>query len=326
MVGVSAPVLNFELAEGAWQRIMKLPDWRSTTLDVRGAEVRLSVRRIGPQLRAGIEWNPARVLDPSGYSLCAVSALGEATAMVMTEVGGLVKLAMPPESARLVRLDVSRDFYHIANSSFFIMGLLPLPRSRTTVKRVHVDPRSGEAQTLEVGSKSGGFVKLYDKHAESSGLAPRGTLRWEATCRKWASRYGGMYWLRDVSENGTSNLARNRWEWSLMGTAVTGDMKSLVEAVEELEGSNVVKSRVLGDIFRMAAGVEVRMSNSRASSFHAALKQLGVTPNADLLGPSAMFPARRLDFDSGTEVVEKRAPRATAETPERLTTNTPERS
>lgn len=169
-----------------------------------------------------VEFNPSRVVDPEGYRLATADEAVEALGLALRAAAPLV-VAEEPEalsSYRVKRLDVARDFDCVEAPSALIRGLAPLRRPYSKRNLVHADPARNGAQTLMVGSGAG-VVRLYDKHAETKGRAPEGTLRWEAECRaEWSSKYGGISRADGITSESVSALAFDRWRWSAMDAEV----------------------------------------------------------------------------------------------------------
>jgi hypothetical protein len=153
-----------------------------------------------------------------------------------------------------------------------------------------------------VGSKAG-VIRLYDKHAETSGVAPVGSLRWESECRAgWLSRYGGMKRLHDVNDEAAGRLAQNRWEWSQMGAEVAGDLSRLVGRVRATDLSEREQAGFLGWLVMQAAGdAWVPGSRSTLAKYRKVQRDLGVASPTDLVTTGAVL--RRLDWESGREVL-----------------------
>lgn len=250
-----------------------------------------------------VELNPSRIVDPGGYGLASVSQLRPAVHAVAKQLGALVE----PEdhntgSWSVKRLDLARDFEAIDQAPTLIRALGPIHRPYSRLNLVHADPSRLGAQTLMVGSKAG-VVRLYDKHAETSGVAPAGSVRWEAECRTgWLGTYGSVKRLQDVNDETTGQLARNRWEWSQMGAEVAGDLGQLVARVRATGLTDREQAGFLGWLVMQAAGDGwVPGSRSTLAKYRKAQRDLGIASPTDLVTTGAVL--RRLDWDSGREVL-----------------------
>jgi len=165
------------------------------------------------------------------------------------------------------------------------------------------DRRHG-AQTLFVGSGAGG-VRLYDKNAETKGEAPIGTVRWETEARAWAKNYGGMKFFGDVNQGSVECLARDRWEWSQMGAEVAGSTARLVKLVYATEMSTSLKRGFLGFLIEQSAGMCSVTSPTTLAKYRKLQRELGIAAPADF--GTMIEVARRLDWESGREVVSVKA-------------------
>ncbi len=251
-----------------------------------------------------VEFNPSRVVEPGGYGLAPLSQLRPAVWAVAKELNALVE----PEDHNtgqwsVKRLDLARDFVGIDQAPTLIRALAPIHRPYSRLNLVHADPSRLGAQTLMVGAATAGVARLYDKHAETSGVAPVGSLRWEAECRSaWLRSYGGMKRLEDVNEGTAGQLARNRWEWSQMGAEVAGDLNRLVGRVRETELSVREQRAFLGWMVEQASGACWEPpASATLAKWRRVQRDLGIASPTDLVTTGAVM--RRLDWDTGREVL-----------------------
>jgi hypothetical protein len=317
-VALSFPLRSFEQDSSAWASRMETdPGTPAAALTLSGrvslgegedqVDAFVGVKQVpdhpGCQWWGKVEFNPSRVADPGGYGLASVSQLRPAVHAVAKQMAALVE----PEdhntgSWSVKRLDVARDFDGIDQAPTMIRALAPIHRPWARRNLVHADPTRLGAQTLMVGSGAG-VVRLYDKHAETSGVAPVGSVRWEAECRSgWLASYGGMKRLQDVNEDSASRLARNRWEWSQMGAEVAGDLGRLVGRVRASELTEREQAGFLGWLVMEAAGEAwVPGSRTTLAKYRKVQRDLGIAAPTDLVTTGAVV--RRLDWDSGHEVL-----------------------
>jgi hypothetical protein len=317
-VALSFPLRSFEPDPSAWSsRAESDPGTPAAALTLSGSVtlgegddqvaafvgVRQVPEHASCQWWGKVEFNPSRVVDPRGYGLAPVSQLRPAVHAVAKQLRALVE----PEdhntgSWSVKRLDVARDFGDVEQAPTMIRALAPIHRPWARRNLVHADPSRLGAQTLMVGSGAG-VVRLYDKHAETSGVAPVGSVRWEAECRAgWLGSYGGMKRLQDVNEDAASRLARDRWEWSQMGAEVAGDLSRLVGRVR-VSGLSVREQRAfLGWMVEQAAGGAWEPpSKATLAKWRKVQRDLGIVAPTDLVTTGAVV--RRLDWDSGREVL-----------------------
>lgn len=249
-----------------------------------------------------IEFNPSRIIDPEGTSLCPPSRVREVAVDAVDFALSLLEPAVPDVGAMNVRrLDVARDFQNVTRPAYLVQGLGPVHRPWARRNLVHYDPGKNGAQTLMVGSGAG-VVRLYDKDQESGGKAP-GVLRWEVEARRdWCQKYGNIKTVADATDERVESLGRNRWEWSQMGTEVTA-MESVVEKVMRSGLSFAEQRGLIGYLTMIAAGADVRAANSTHSKYRRLSRQIGVSIDpGSLSGESPGFRAH-LDLEQGCEVV-----------------------
>lgn len=255
-------------------------------------------------LWAKVEFNPSRVADPEGYSLAAP----EAVPAMIEEVIGLAdgELFLRPEGAsiehdvRVKRCDVARDFEKVADVSARLGALAPVPRPWARRNLLHNDPGRRGAQTLMVGSGAG-HVRAYDKHAETDGQAPEGTLRWEVEGRRgWLTNYGDIDRVADLTPEKLYGFAINRWEWSAMGSEVTTGNK-VVELVAELDLTPARRRAFLGYLMEQAYGLPSSLAKQTASDYRRMQRELGLVLGPESFGVGGDVVVR-LDFETGREV------------------------
>jgi hypothetical protein len=247
------------------------------------------------------EFNPSRLLDGDGWGLAPAEEVGRLVGLVERRMRHLVEPAAPRVEWRVKRIDVARDFGGVSDGGGLLRALAPVPRPWSRRNLVHSDARRHGAQTLMVGSGAG-VVRMYDKCAETVGAAPEGTLRYEAECRdRWSAKYGGIGRVGDITSASVLTLARNRWEWSAMGVEVATSAAQLVRRVRASELTPREQTMFIGWLFQQAAGDAWSASSRTLAKFRRVQRTLGIAAPADFDGAGAVL--RRLDFDSGREVV-----------------------
>ena len=215
-VGVAFPSTGFRLPNVAGRQ--SLPSGGFVATGVPGfawVEASLPKRVSGQNIEALPVSEVQRVVGEMVVEACRfvapdapVRTLGEGDREIVTSV----------EDPRIVRLDLVRDFRLRDPDSLtsILTGLADIPRrGRVKVRRFN-DARSGRAETLRVGPGSWAAT-LYDKAAETKGLAPRGSLRAEFRLRgrqllsqRMRSNLSSIATLSDVTES-KAELARRFW-------------------------------------------------------------------------------------------------------------------
>lgn len=206
---------------------------------------------MGRGRRAGVEFNPSRIIDPFGSDLASVKDTVNTTRAVWSVVVGHVVPVLDLASARVTRVDVARDFVGAVEPARLILGLSRLSRTYQGDPAVRFDARSGEVVSLTVGSAEN-RVRLYRKDVESAGLVVDGTIRWEAQVRSRPLRTKfGITSFSDITSESVSALANSRWAWSNMETLVQ-TTRDIFDIVSALEGTDAIKARSYWDLERLA--------------------------------------------------------------------------
>lgn len=317
-LSLSFPVDAAEGDESAWDRFSVVAPGSSTERQMWSASVEVSGARFfvgvatlpeeAPYRCVGkVEWNPSKVVDPEGWGLASV---GEALLSVGPAVAAVGQRMRPvwedPRMWSLKRIDVAKDFEGVDEAAGLIRGLGAIHRPWSRLNQTHADPKLHGAQTLMVGSGAG-VVRLYDKHAETKGDAPEGTVRWECEARAWAREKGHMKMLGDVDADSVELLGHERFGWSGMGAEVAGSMSRLVAVVHECDYlSSAQKRSFLGWLVEQSAGVEATVSSrTTLAKYRRLQRELGIAAPCDF---GAMLEVVRcLDWDSAKEVVSVRA-------------------
>lgn len=206
------------------------------------------------------------------------------------------------DDPRVVRLDLVRDF-ELADDSLLpvlLSGLASVPRSGAVKTRLFADGRTGRAETLRVGPGSWAAT-LYDKHRETGGLAPVGSLRAEfrlrgrqLTSARAQSLGGGVVTVSDVAEESCENLRRGWFELAGFGSWV-GGRSSVWGALEVADLSDREKLSFVGWLSARADGVELSVCGKTDRKYR---RLLGALQLGD--GSSQRV---RLDYERGCEEV-----------------------
>lgn len=102
------------------------------------------------------------------------------------------------EESKLVRVDLVRDFSDVEDLPLLLDGLGRVEQPGRSKVRRFADPARGQAESLRVGPRAWA-CSLYDKHAETGGKAPAGSLRFEARLHgdqlssRFARDNGGLF-------------------------------------------------------------------------------------------------------------------------------------
>ena len=225
---------------------------------------------------------------------------------VVTDADGSGNVTVSVENPRLVRLDLVRDF-HLTDPKILtpiLNGLAEVPRSGGVKVRRFNDGRTGAAETLRVGPGAWAAT-LYDKCAETRGLAPQGSLRAEFRLRgrqlvsQRAQRINAkIVCVNDVTVERAEAL-RRFWFDHVGFHSWVGGSRSLWPALADIGLSDREKIYFAGWLQAREAGVVLHVSEPTDRRCRRILARLQLGNNS---------PTRvRLDYESGHEVVEELA-------------------
>ena len=300
---ISRIVQNREVWDSVYPGRAKAQDY----LDYPYTSFDVSAGYVGPGLRCTVEYNPSRVIDPTGHSLCTTDDLFSTVAPILDQLGGRVVLEGDVNDALVRRLDVALDF-KVADPQFFLTGLRPLHRKNGANPSLWFDEKSGAALSLRIGTSRAAkprrpnHITLYDKHIKAGTPETEGVLRWEMSGRTWPKDYGGIRTLSDMTPGRIAFLALDRWDWSRMGDVVVSEAE-FVDRVYATEWSTDMKrDRFLGQSLGELHGKNVFGSESAREEFNKTQKALGITASEK---PGL---ARRLDLLARTDVPEMSEP------------------
>lgn len=256
----------------------------------------------GQKIVGKVEMNPSRLADPGSWELHGAEAVPAAVDFAHERALSLVQPEAEQDEWKVSRVDVARDFRGVSDPSRLLRALAPIHRPYAKRNLVHADPSKFGAQTLMVGSGAG-VVRCYDKHAETKGKAPEGTLRYETEARSgWASQYGGIAKLSDLTAGSALALAWDRWNWSSLGAEV-GGVAAIVQKVGTLtELSARQRAMFIGWALMEASG-QGWGSKQTLANMRRLQRRLGlaIAPDADLHDSDGVVV--HLDFATGREVV-----------------------
>lgn len=205
-----------------------------------------------------------------------------------------------PMFAEVVRLDLVRDFDGVEGVGGVLDGLAAVEQPGRVKVRRFADPSRGQAQTLRVGPKAWGCT-LYDKHAETGGLAAPGRVRFETRLHRdqlsseWAKAHGGKVvhaFALDERPEDMATLSRAWFDRAGFGRAV-GSSSGLAEKLVGLE------ARTAGMLWAYLTlpGFAGDLSAPTRRRYRRLAESLGVAPA--FFGEGDTVRRVRLDYVSG---------------------------
>lgn len=267
-----------------------------------------------------VEGNPSRFPDPKGCTLRPLADVGEAVDELLEVAHEHLAIETHPKFCKVGRVDLAVDFRDLRSPGLYTRGLAPLKRQYARFTQVWHDPELGGAETLVVGSKVG-QARLYDQHAAYADRgAPLGSLRWEVQARAgWCDRLGfGV--VSGLNPTALQEAARQKWEWSRMGTKVTATV-GVIELIDQRtcrhsrpRGACVLDcgalsparaDRLLAMLVRQAHGSSAATCKATSAAYDQLMRDLGSTP-AHGLGSVVPLPeyefSGSLDPTTGSEL------------------------
>jgi hypothetical protein len=211
------------------------------------------------------------------------------------------------ESAKVVRLDLVRDFHGVTEQTAILDGLAAIPTTARSKVRRFADPTANRAETLRVGPKAWGCT-LYDKHTESRGHAPEGQLRFEARLHQaqltsvWASKlHGHVQVVADITQERCDAFQWGMFHRVAFDRAVPalGQISAAIWACEDLSPAR----RGAFWAYLTLPGFGSSLSAPTRRKYRDLAQSMGLAPG---VGAPEQIGARvvRLDYYRGTQSVE----------------------
>lgn len=168
--------------------------------------------------RAWIEASLPKRVDGENWEAVSVAEAVDLVVDLFHEACAYIDVEerFDPCDAKIVRLDLVRDFHDVDDPTPVLDGLAGVDQPGRSKVRRFADPSAHRAETLRVGPRAWGCT-LYDKHVETDGKAPAGQLRFEA--RLHADQLGSAFARNHGGKFGTiADLMRDA------GTASTPEV------------------------------------------------------------------------------------------------------
>jgi hypothetical protein len=265
--------------------------------------------------RAVVEFNPARVLDLHGDTLCSVDKL---VATVVWAIKGLSEALMPiwcfdrstaeitnhdhakwppiwRSMVEIMRLDAARDIY-CPFQPFGVSNLMHIKKTRYSDDVIYRN--SGIPQTLVWGKalRASFYNKSLAHHKDAEG----GWHRFELQVKTAELKKRGMRTLEDITEDKVHGLLWERWDLSNMSndlTIATGldDFKKLL-----LARTTAIRAETfMGIAASMALGLPIGMNSRIVTEYRKMGEELGFS----LGSPFESFGTKTVHIDFAQGIV-----------------------
>lgn len=209
--------------------------------------------------------------------------------------------AGPLNDIRLTRLDLTRNI-HLSNPVDTDLFLRTHAEYRPThIKTVQMFIGPNGATYVEKANNSRS-VTLYDKHAQTGGTCPPGTIRWECKIKKRVLQDYKLGRLGDLSAYRLYRARHLMWVWSGMNTGIAPPSTFLQIIRQSVADGSLPSSQAVAILGHAALGPNASSVRTR-QRHRKIIGQLGVT--ADLTDPAQLFSkpdpwVLRTDFSTGS--------------------------
>jgi len=232
-----------------------------------------------------IDFNPARLLDPGGDTLCPPELVEACVIWVMQELAYAV---MPiwgvdqntgefifedqsvwptgwQKRVLLTRLDLARDIYSPFNS----FGVHSLTAIRKKRHRKDILYRNGEkVQTMTWGSKATIRCNFYNKSKVHHGDENGGWFRFEEQVHTQALIPNGLRTLDGVTDKNVHRLLWERWNLAQLSSEISLSEGAMNFSADLLKHTTAIKAQTfLGLAYSMANGLPVHLNDRTVSDY-----------------------------------------------------------
>jgi hypothetical protein len=263
----------------------------------------------GPRWNARLTlFNPSRALEPDATSLCDPALLAHVAGTFVMWLGHwagpflptgktLADISPAEFAAGLTinRLDVTRDFMTEDTARWRThLATLKVPYWKTNTH----DIKDGVPGTVTMGTKDQ-VIKLYDKHLESRGKAPVGTLRIETETRTRVLRQAGISTIDTATPDAIDRLYLTAWDRSGYGNPITAGRT--YDAIAKLPDSPANKLTLLGVLQAAADGQPNGLSAKSMTKYNRLAAKAGISVGEPVRATGGV--TRQLDIYAGREIV-----------------------
>ena len=262
-----------------------------------------------------MEFNPARMIDPDGYSLANPKAIAglirnlieeyfleseDSLPFFLVDENGVVEIEVWPNDwtskIRIGRLDISMDF-HIDNE-WFHEGLLLDHQAKYSKGSSLINNKSVTNTWSSIYTHRDGFPKFYNKSNEIKrrGLqAPAGIHRFEYRLEKKSLQRLHIHNLGDINQTKFEAALRHGWEYSNLSEPIY-DPEDWMQRIQDSGETTPNPSELVGFLLLNEKGMETRLSKSEKKQLTRIALELHINPKKPLnRQPSGAY---RLDIDT----------------------------
>ena len=250
-----------------------------------------------------VEFNPSRWLDPTGWSPAPLLQAQSVIGLVWESVSSVFEPTVDLSEAKVRRLDIARDFEGVSQPNHYLKRLDTNARAFRTLQRTHFVSGKNEGWTIQLTNASGKHIRLYDKHRQTRGRAPEGTVRFEVELHKWLTNNGSsIKTVPDITPEAVCRTARYWWNESRFGAPLTTPDEIYRHICGSLEGKRNSASlaiSVYGYYCRKQEGDETLDLSSSTRRYYEQTLRLA---EASLLRDGSSRSTRALNLETGREV------------------------
>ena len=251
-----------------------------------------------------VEFNPSRWVDPTGWVAAPLLDVHSVIGLAWDSVSTVFEPEVDLPDAEVRRLDIARDFVGVEHPNHYLMRLDTNARAIRTLQRTHFVSGKNGGWTIQLTNASGKHIRMYDKHRQTQGRAPEGTIRFEVEMHGWLRNHGSdIRTVSDITPSAISRAARYWWHESRFGTPLASADDIFARIHEVLDGkrnSASLATAVYGYFRRKQEGDEtIDLSSDTRRHYEQTLQKAETSLFRDGLSSST----RALDLDAGTEVL-----------------------
>ena len=248
-----------------------------------------------------MEFNPARMIDPDGYSLASPKAIAglirslieeyfleseDSLPFFLVNENGEVNIEVWPSDwtsrIRIGRLDISMDFQ--IDKKWFHEGLLLSHQAKYSKGASLVNNKGVTNTWSSVYTHRDGFPKFYNKSNELKrrGIqAPPGIHRFEYRIEKKSLRRLHIHNLSDINEIKFEAALRHGWEYSNLSEPIY-DPEDWIQRINESGGAIPNPSELVGFLLLSEKGIETGLSKSEKKELTRIALELQINPKKPL--------------------------------------------
>jgi hypothetical protein len=306
-VGLTFDIDDIPTHAPGWEEYLRTGSFQQVVTDLALPSLRLRATARPNALVASVEFTPSLLLGfANNVPVASDTTTLAAVAMVLDTINDYADLVQQPlqwNDVRIARLDLVRDF-QLAGPAISSHALLEayqhrkVPYSRET--KTYRDA-AGRINYVFHGNKTRS-AHVYDKHGESGGIAPKGTIRWEVRVRTGFLRRRGLRQLSNAHPSDLDDLRRECWKWSCMDEPFSLGPSGVAALQAAIDVGDVSASQAASALGHLFVGQDA-MGKRTLDRHRAIFRDLGIPYSPDIVSETdARNQKWCIDYASGMVV------------------------